>query len=735
MPPNPNPAERHHKPGMILRQIVPMAVIAVLLTGCTFLPTNNLQKQGADITWHEGLLRIIDPADASNPGTDIIAIFSSQLQDSLYFRIDFLDNPDPSLILHVNLYETPDQDADAGLDDVSLSFQPGKDIGVLAQELSGEVEVSLLEKGDDWLSFRIKGDGLLTKHYAKVITVRDGGILDETDQFDLQKTARPAYLFLSFYHTLNTDTPAQTLRSWDGAHTGPSGSRFGLRYLLEAASEYQVPITLLDIKQPSSLVALDQLAGLPLIRELASQNLLFLPESVYGDPSAHEQLLWQSQQSGLQYGFPVVNAAFGPITRSFSGYQVYFYASKTVPAPVYSSTSYRLVPLPVSPQVDMIEKTGFSVPALQILVKAGADQEPTWIASFGGDFQDTLWGDPIAAANTMEYISTHPWIHPLTSIDLFSIPAKSTSDFNQFCTDLICTSENSQEIPGDEYTTWRTSILPQLVQLQPSPLTDTAWQLYGRITNPESNTVFSLLKWKYRSTLEKLVLAAGWANQPYELQACYESSPQDYCILANYRFLAVISPETAGLIMLFARQNNQVTQVVAPYSQHMAGLSDPSAWKMDTANPDPALIESGFSLEEVDMVTASPNTITFWGSTSRKEIAYTLDEDSLQVNITSLDPAVYSLPLLGTLAGSGNEYSFYSHQSNDRISQSPLEVEISGASGVDYSSVYDNPELLTLPEDPNLAYPKGYYLPYPFSVLQIHAEKDVVIKFLGDADP
>jgi len=135
------------------------------------------------------------------------------------------------------------------------------------------------------------------------------------------------------------------------------------------------------------------------------------------------------------------------------------------------------------------------------------------------------------------------------------------------------------------------------------------------------------------------------------------------------------------------------------------------------------------------MVTASPNTITFLSSTSRKEIAYILDEDSLQVNITSPDPAVYSLPLLGTLAGSGNEYSFYSHQFNDKILQSSLRVEFSGASGVDYSSVYDNPELLTLPEDPNLAYPKGYYLPYPFSVLQIHAEKDVVIKFLGDADP
>lgn len=735
MPVYPYTAEHNHKPGVIIRRIAAIAAIAVLLTSCAFLPKDNWQKQDETFTWHEGLLRIIDPVDASIPGTDIIAIFSSQLQESLYFRIDFLDNPDPILRLYVSLFDLPDRDAGEGLDDVSFSFQTGKGIEVLNQGHSGEVEVSLLEKGDDWLSFRIKGDGLLTKKYAKVITARDGGVLDETDQFDLLKTAQPAYLFLAFYHTLNTDTPAQTLRSWDGAHTGPIGSRFGLRYLLEAASEYQVPITLLDIKQPSTLSALDLVAGLPLIQELASQNLLFLPESVFGDPTAHGQLLLQSKKSGLQYGLPVANAAFGPISRSFPGYQIYYYATETVPAPVYTSISYRLVPVPVSPQVDMIDKQGFSVPALQVLAKAGADQRSTWITSFGGDFQDTLWGDPIAAANTMEYISTHPWIHPLTSIDLSSIPAKSISDFDQTCTNLLCTSEISQEIAGDEYTAWRASILPQLVQLRPNPVTDSAWQLYGRITEPESDTDFLLLKWKYRSTLEKLILAAGWADQPYELQACFESSPQDYCILANNRFLAVISPETAGLVMLFTRQNNQAVQVVAPYSQVMAGLSDPSTWKMDTANPDPALIESGFGLEEVELVSASPNTISFSSSTSRKGIAYTLDDDSLQVNITSPDAAVYSLPLLGILPGSENEDFFYLYQSNDRISQSPLRVEVFGSSGVSYSSVYDNPELLTLPEDPNLAYPKGFYLPYPFSLLQLQVEKDVVVEFLDNAGP
>ena len=735
MPLKPLNAGHHLKSGVILRLVSVITVIVILLAGCTFIAPESWHKTDPFSTWHEGFLRLVDPADAPNPGSDIIAISSHQLQDSLLFRVDFLGTPDPSINLQVSLSEFPGQNAGLEVDDFSFSYQPGKEFVVYRQEQSSDIEVSLLETGDDWLIFGIEGPGLLPKPFAKVFTSTDSEILDETSWMDLQKTARPTYLFISFYNTLQTGTPAQTLRSWDGAHTGPNGSRHGLRYLLEAASEYQVPITLLDIKQPAALDALVQLAEIPQIQELVGQNLLFIPDAVYGDPSAHGQMLSLSRQSGLQYGLSVSNAVFGPVAKTFPGYRMYFYASGTVSAPIYSNASYRLVPVPVDSHNVLLDNQGFTIPALQALANAGADPEAALISAFGGDFQDSLWGDPIVAAKAMEYISSHPWIHPLTYIDLNQLSAIPVSDFNNSCANLLCTPKNSLELLGDEYSAWLKSIYPQLVRLQSNPVTYSAWQLYARITDLTLDSDLALLQWKYRSTLEKLILAAGWADQPYELQACYDSPPPDYCILANDNYLAVVSPETTGLVMLFTRQNNQVSQFVAPYSQFIVGLSDPSTWEMASANPDPALVESGFALDEAMTKSTLPNKISFSSLDGLREITYTLNKDSLEVSITSQDTVSYSLPVIGILAGSGNGYSLNKYHTIHENPQPQLLVEISGALSVDSISAFDSADLLSLPEDPNLAYPQGHYLPYPFSMVNIMADQNIFIKFSGNVYP
>ena len=45
-----------------------------------------------------------------------------------------------------------------------------------------------------------------------------------------------------FWNTLPSATPAQTLRRWDGAHTGPMGGKHGLSVLLQAAASQGVPL-------------------------------------------------------------------------------------------------------------------------------------------------------------------------------------------------------------------------------------------------------------------------------------------------------------------------------------------------------------------------------------------------------------------------------------------------------------------------------------------------------------
>lgn len=716
--------------GFKLKFAATIAAISVILASCSYEPPGAWNKPDTTPTWHEGHLRIIDPADAAKPGADILAVSSQVQQDSLLIRIDFLDNPDPSIYLFVSLSGIQRQDTGLDNEDFHFSYQPGKEgIEVALHGQAGEGKVALHETHDDWLSFKIDGFSSSSMPYAKVASLTDGRIIDETKWIDLRKTIQPAYIFLAFYNTIQSNTPAQVLRSWDGAHTGPQGSRHGLRYLLESASVHQIPITLLDVKQSGVLDALYRLDERKLIHYLSNQGLVFIPEAVYGESSAHEKLLSMSRQSGLQFGLTVSNAVFGPVTNTFPGYGIYFYASETTAATVYSSSLYRLIPVPAGSQIGSLDKQGLTIPALQSLANAGAEPESGQITVLGGDFQESLWGDPVSSSKTMEYIANHPWIHPLTYVDLNQLPAKPVSSFMTSCTNLLCTPEPLQALIKDEYILWQNSIYQQLIMLQPNTITDSAWQLYGRITDPTQNAELARLQWEYRSTLEKLILAAGWASQPYELQTCYDSAAQEYCILANERYLAVISPETAGLEMLFAWQSGSVAQLVAPYSQFMVGLSDPSFWFMDSHNSDPDLIESGFAQSEAMSKESSPSSMSFSFKTRNSVITYALTQDSLVVSIDSDIPANLVLPVPGKVTGTGNNFIIQIIRPQSGRLANLEKVEITGADQIDITSVLDSDNLLLLPEDPNLAYPPGHYLPYPFSLMHIQAGQSLEIKF------
>ena len=93
----------------------------------------------------------------------------------------------------------------------------------------------------------------------------------------------------NFLRHLRSPFPAEALRSWDGAHTGPHGERHGLKHLLDAVEEYQIPTVLLDLKEPENLSALDAMGILPQIDALANNSLLILPESEQMLPAEKNQ--------------------------------------------------------------------------------------------------------------------------------------------------------------------------------------------------------------------------------------------------------------------------------------------------------------------------------------------------------------------------------------------------------------------------------------------------------------
>ena len=111
---------------------------------------------------------------------------------------------------------------------------------------------------------------------------------DELSGFRLDDPAvtLSAPLLLTFYDTFAGRFPAEALRGWDGAHSGPRGERHGLRHLLAAVEDTQVPVVLLDLKEPENLSALDAMGRLPEIRRLAQAGLLLLPRNTGGEPAS-----------------------------------------------------------------------------------------------------------------------------------------------------------------------------------------------------------------------------------------------------------------------------------------------------------------------------------------------------------------------------------------------------------------------------------------------------------------
>ena len=113
--------------------------------------------------------------------------------------------------------------------------------------------------------------------------------ISELFHLDSPSPSRAKVLF-AFWNTFSSVTPAQTLRSWAGAHTGPMSSRHGLRYLIDSAAKSKSTVFLLDLLRPDTLSALDYLKVLPRIRNLATQGILALPEPNLSELSAENEV-------------------------------------------------------------------------------------------------------------------------------------------------------------------------------------------------------------------------------------------------------------------------------------------------------------------------------------------------------------------------------------------------------------------------------------------------------------
>ncbi len=300
-----------------------MRRLLLLLSILCLLPIVSCVPVSSQWEWTYADLRLLDPVDnTSTPSTDILAVYFRTSGSDLEIRVDLLDLP---LIPDYRLQ-------------ISLDILPGGNPWDLSINIPANGRPSVTPANSNLIPRIIRDPWMDT------VTVRFNQInisqpftlqvasftADESDPADVTDAVRSdafppvqrAPLALVFWDVFPAATPAQALRHWAGAHTGPNGGRHGLKYILDNAGQYSIPVALLDLKTPASLAALDYLGITPQIQSLTSRSLLILPDVAYGEPANIS--LGFSRRAAAGFGLPASLFVYDPALNLQSIYLAQF---------------------------------------------------------------------------------------------------------------------------------------------------------------------------------------------------------------------------------------------------------------------------------------------------------------------------------------------------------------------------------------------------------------------------
>ena len=511
------------------------------------------------------------------------------------------------------------------------------------------------------------------------------------------------------------------MRRWNGAHTGPLGDRHGLMNILDGAGRSGIPVALLDIKNPSSLAALDFMGNIPELMDLYDRGLLILPDVAYGEPA--DVALDFSRRAAAGFGLPPSQFVFAASldTATLPGYRARFvtFADGTHLAR-YGGT--RLIPLPSADAVEATED-GPSLEMRRSLIKAAISPDPADLVVLGGSLPYSAWGDSDMAYPTFEWIAAHPWIQPLAGQDLLTFPAPT------------------QQVPSVT-AAGKSSWLADLRSAPENNITQSAWQTYLTLTAFTSDPHLQSLQSAYLGQVGELLGAARWAMKPAARADCAEdlnADGQAECVLASQKFFAVLEPAGARLMQLFHMDANGPHQLVGPSSQFTVGLSDPSEWHPEMGEAaDPGVIPGGFTDDTGTWTNYLPTIIAdgiaFTTKDNSRVKTYRLTKNGLQVSYQLRGPVGTRIPL------ALDPQAFYSGPTNYLAALAPhswvwvrsggSRVEVRTNATLSAEGFISAIPFISLLENPNLGYPKGNYLPFPLSVVVIQSDGSFSVEIM-----
>jgi len=773
--------------------VVPVLLILLLFQSISLVACQSTETYSIPDKWVIADLRIFSPDFSEHPNQDIIAAYTRETRSDIQIRLDFLDisdnnKPDIYIALDTQPGGTNDLPLEikSNIEWDTLILIPADGIpGAYLPPIRGrQLDISQLRANvipriayDPWNDYAIIslnkfGFPEQNQLFKAQVFLTDEGNTQPLDiigpfQFD-DNVKIQAPVLIAFWNVFPSYTPAQAIRRWDGAHTGPYGERHGLNLLLESVKTNKIPITLLDLRAPQAISAIDYIDQLSEIQKLVADRLILLPDPLpdlkfFRDGNSYINLDLTETKSGFnqsqqpkwllecaqidarevsqKFHLPMSKFLYMPQLSDLpvNGYHTIFSFSrqKTSPRRLFE-TNVILIPsenheLQATPQ-------GLSLSTRKELLKnirAGTHGTSDFFF-LGGSLPETTWGDPESVNAALRYIAEHPWIKPLNADELTAmqlnseetsvphrIPQIKTSPIpqHQDLINLICSDEDDLLI---------------------NPILAAAWQSYQSMFSPlpPEPEMLQNLRFNYLYQIEYLLDAAEWAEHPTTQVDCSNDKNRDgytECVLSSDNFYALFDRSGARLKFMFVRLSHEmgfnptVHQIIGPTSQFLVGIGDPSSWNLHTGDASEsegvhgAFSDTRYSWDIYSITEISPGYISFTSPDGILSKSFNFDENRLTVEYKNTPPITVQIPLaldpwIRFTPDWGIRY--WENQTTNGwiwgLHDGP-QINITSNGIIELHPFTATQDNLAFRENPNFEYPPGHFLPFPIALTEIQS--------------
>jgi hypothetical protein len=763
--------------------------------------------------WIYADLRNLDPVDAPLPSQDLIAIYTRTTGKELQVRLDFLDLaliPDFDLYLALDTMPGGRQDlpieATANLDwDILLTVPASGNLLVMDSDYQNCRGMGLFTMRDflgDTLTLSLNQESLSIPGYLSasnpnfnlqifLTPTSSKSLLDQSAKVStVSLSPSPARVLFVFWNTYPAYSPVTALRRWNGAHTGPLGGNHGLFPLLRTAQNSDVPLVLLDLKNPASLSALDFSDNLSLVKEMASQDGLILPDYLPDlipmqetqFDSYSDQILALNRKISRRFGLPDSPFATAPqgLLTSQPGTQIIFsrISSKTDQTP--SLEPVRIVRwrdrrvIPIQMYYGLSMQATLEGPALgvrQSLIEtaltANQASSPTDIPILvlGGDLSTSTWGVTPMARATFNYLKEHPWIQLLTAQELLALPPETNGGKKPEA--VTTSSDTNSNKETTFYSPYQPAIsinenMELLKEIHrclpeekienaevPESICETAWQAYLALFNPINLTTIELpgLRANYIGQVWTLLEAELWAESPSPRKTCDTDPDRDgqpECILASENFYAQFEIKSGSLSHAFFRhpgdsQDEEIHQIIGPSSQFITGLSDPGTWDLSGGlSADPSVITGAFAENEYSyQAQLESEKLIFTASSGQVVKTYQLTPNEVHVEYSLLPNIILPNPRIPLVLDPWRRFFPGWAEQFHPVAipngwawqlEDGLFVQIQTNAWISMYTFRDSLMSFSIPEDPNHDYPPGHFLPFPVALIEINPRGKIPIE-------